>query len=183
MIVFDLHKKTATYSDYLKTPEGAKYQLIGGEIIEMPSPTLYHQRIVTRLSRKIGNFILDNSLGEVFVAPLDVYFSDIETYQPDIFVLLNESLSKMKAKNVEGAPDLIVEVLSPSTAFYDLNHKKSIYEKFGVKEYWIVDQDLKTIELLENENGKYFKVSEFIATDILQSKLFQDLKIQLLEVF
>lgn len=182
-MLVSVDKKSATYYDYLQMPEGAKYQLIGGEIVEMPSPTLYHQRIVTRLSRKISNFILDNGLGEVFVAPLDVYFSDEETYQPDILVLFNESLYKMQEKYIEGAPDLIIEVLSPNTAHYDLNNKKFIYQEFGVKEYWIVDPNAKSIKIFENHSSGFILISEFSSIELLQSKLISGFEISLSEIF
>lgn len=185
MIVFDfgLEKKQATYADYLKTPEGGKFQLIAGEIIEMTSPTPYHQRIVSRLATIFNNFILKENIAELFVAPLDVYFSDTETYQPDILILLNESFSKMKENKIEGAPDLIVEVLSPSTAYYDLKHKKSIYEKNGVKEYWIVDPIEKTVEIFESKNGKYFSLAELTKTEIAKSNLFAGMEVELEKIF
>ena len=185
MIAIDLgaNKKQATYADYLKTPEGGKFQLIAGEILEMTSPSLYHQRIITKLSTIINNFLLNHSIGEVFVAPLDVYFSDTEVYQPDILILLNESFSKMKENKIEGAPDLVVEVLSPSTAYYDLKHKKSIYEKQGVREYWIVDPIEKTLEIFELQNGKFISTGELSKNEIAKSKLISGMEVGLDIIF
>ena len=185
MIAIDLGapKKQATYADYLKTPEGGKFQLIAGEILEMTSPSLYHQRIITKLSTIINNFLLNHSIAEVFVAPLDVYFSDTEVYQPDILILLNESFSKMKENKIEGAPDLVVEVLSPSTAYYDLKHKKSIYEKQGVREYWIVDPIDKTLEIFELQNGKFISTGELSKNEIAKSKLISGMEVSLDIVF
>ena len=185
MIAIDLgaNKKQATYADYLKTPEGGKFQLIAGEILEMTSPSLYHQRIITKLSTIINNFLLNHSIGEVFVAPLDVYFSDTEVYQPDILILLNESFSKMKENKIEGAPDLVVEVLSPSTAYYDLKHKKSIYEKYGVREYWIVDPIDKTLEIFELQNGKFISTGELSKNEIAKSKLISGMEVGLDIIF
>ena len=90
MIVFDFgaEKKQATYSDYLKTPEGGKFQLIAGEIIEITSPSLCHQRVITKLSTIINNFFPKHNIAELFITPLDVYFSETEVYQPDIIILL-----------------------------------------------------------------------------------------------
>jgi Uma2 family endonuclease len=148
-------KKQATYSDYLQTPEGGKFQLIDGELMEMKSPSLCHQEIILSLVTEIRNYLVKNNVGEVFLAPLDVYFSDKEVYQPDILFLLTASFSKMKENKIEGAPDLVIEVLSLSTAYYDLKHKKSVYEKQGVKEYWIVDPMEKSVEIFENTGGKF----------------------------
>ena len=176
-------KKQATYADYLLTPEGGKFQLIAGEILEMTSPSLYHQRIITKISTFISNFLSNHSIAEVFVAPLDVYFSDTEVYQPDIILLLTESFSKMKENKIEGAPDLVMEVLSPSTAYYDLKHKKSIYEKNGVKEYWIVDPMEKTIEIFELQNGKFISNGELSKNEIAKSKLIIGMEVSLGTIF
>ncbi len=185
MIVFDFgaEKKQATYADYLNTPEGGKFQLIAGEIIEMTSPSLYHQEVLLNLVSEFRNFLLKNKIGKVFVAPSDVYFSETEVYQPDIIILLNESFSKMKENKIEGAPDLVVEVLSPSTAYYDLKHKKSIYEKHGVREYWVVDPIDKTVEIFENQNGKFHSTGELSKTDTAKSLLLTTLEIELENIF
>jgi len=185
MIVFDFgaEKKQATYADYLKTPEGGKFQLIAGEIIEMTSPSLYHQEVLLNLVSEFRNFLLKNRIGKVFVAPLDVYFSDTEVYQPDILILLNENFSKMKESKIEGAPDLVVEVLSPSTAYYDLKHKKSIYEKQGVREYWVVDPIDKTLDIFENKNTKFQLIAELTKTDTAKSQLLAGMEIELEGIF
>lgn len=185
MIVFDFaqEKPKATYADYCKTPEGGKYQLIGGEIIEMTSPTPYHQKILQNLNYYLSIFIRQNKLGEVFIAPTDVFFSDTETYQPDIFILLNESLNKMKESKIEGAPDFVVEILSPSTGYYDVKHKKSVYEKFGVKEYWIVDPKDKTVEIFINSNSKFNISSELPVGETAQSKILAGFEIELKMIF
>ncbi|MCB1191340.1 MAG: Uma2 family endonuclease [Leptospiraceae bacterium] len=185
MIVFDFgsEKKQSTYADYLKTPEGGIFQLIGGEIIEMTSPSLYHQEILLNIVSEFRNFLLKNKIGKVFIAPSDVYFTEIETYQPDILILLTESFSKMKENKIEGAPDLIVEILSPSTAYYDLKHKKSIYEKYGVKEYWIVDPIEKTVEIFQNQNAKFHLIVELTKTDTAKSPLLAGMTIELEKIF
>ncbi|MBP9887868.1 MAG: Uma2 family endonuclease [Leptospiraceae bacterium] len=185
MIVFDFisEKPLATYDDYKKTPEGGKYQLIGGEIIEMTAPTLYHQEILQNLNYYLSVFIRQNKLGKVYIAPTDVYFSKTETYQPDILILLTESLHKMQESKIDGAPDLVVEILSPSTGYYDVKYKKSVYEKFGVKEYWIVDPKDKTVEIYENSRGKFILVSELSKTDTAKSILLSGFEIELEKIF
>ncbi|MDX1960990.1 MAG: Uma2 family endonuclease [Leptospiraceae bacterium] len=184
MIVFDIPTaKKSSYADYLNTPEGSKFQLIGGEIIEMTSPNLYHQRIIKKILALLDLFLQKSQLGEVFVSPLDVYLSDTEVYQPDLFVLLKENFSKMQETKIEGSPDLVVEVLSPSTAYYDMKHKKSVYEKFGVKEYWIVDPMQKTLEIYFHQDSKFQLQTELTQTQIAKSILLPELEINLNEVF
>ncbi|HMV45013.1 MAG TPA: Uma2 family endonuclease [Leptospiraceae bacterium] len=185
MIVYDFgaEKKESTYADYLKTPEGGKFQLIGGEIIEITSPSLYHQDILLNLSSLFRNFLLKNKIGKVFVSPLDVMLSEKDVYQPDIRILLNESFPKMKENKIEGTPDLVVEILSPSTAYYDLKQKKTTYEKSGVREYWVVDPIQKTVELFENQNGKFISFAEHSKTEIAKSRLVAGMEIELEQVF
>src|SRR3989338_8169235 len=113
------NKKPYTYADYEKLPEGAPYQLIGGELIMTPSPVPYHQII----SRNIGFELLkvneQKKLGEVIFAPMDVYLSETETYQPDIIFISKDRLNIIGEKKIEAAPDLVIEILSPGTAYYD----------------------------------------------------------------
>lgn len=178
-----LGTKLETYSDYLKKTEEGNFQLIGGQITARTSPSAIHQEVLLNLVFAIRNFLTKNKSGKVFVAPLDVYFSETEVYQPDIFVLLNSSFSKLKENMVEGAPDLILEVLSPSTAYYDLKHKKNIYEKSSVKEYWVVDPIAKTLEIFQNRNNKFQLSSELKETGIAKSVLLENLEIDLASVF
>ncbi len=153
-----LEKKSVhTYADYAKLPDGSPYQLIGGEFVMTPSPTPYHQRISRRIEVELITFVEAKNAGEVLHAPLDTYLSDVETYQPDIVFISKERLSIIGEKKIETAPDLVVEILSPATAYYDLRHKMRVYEVSGVKEYWIVDPMEKTIDVFEN-HGKEFKL-------------------------
>lgn len=137
--VLEKTKKQYTYEDYEKLPEGAPYQLIGGELIMTPSPVPYHQIILRRIGFELVKFVEERRLGEVIYAPMDVYLSKTETYQPDIIFISNERLNIIGEKKIEAAPDLVMEILLESTAYYDLRHKKRVYESSGVKEYWIID--------------------------------------------
>ena len=185
MIVFDFgfEKTKSTYADYLKTPEGGKYQLIDGEIIEMPSPKSIHQQIIVLLSSEFIQKIHKKKKGVVFVAPMDVYLSETETYQPDVFIILNENTSIIEENRIKGAPDLVVEILSPSTAYYDLRHKKNIYEASGVKEYWILDPIEKSLEIYSLKENKFILKAEYKQGEIAKSLLIADLEINLTEVF
>ena len=141
-------------------PEGTLAPLIDGEIVMSPSPTVLHQRIVTRLGRVLGNFAEEHGLGEVFVSPIDVELSESQSFQPDVVFVARERFSILRTHEIKGAPDLVIEVLSPSTGYYDLTKKREVYERTGVKEYWIVDPERRTVEVLALEEGSYRTVAE-----------------------
>ena len=103
--------------------EGAPYQFIGGELIITPTPTPYHQRISRRIEFLLIQYVEGNNLGEVFDNPIDVYFEQTETYQPDVIFISKERLDIIKETRLEGIPDLVIEILSPATAYYDLRKK------------------------------------------------------------
>jgi len=148
-------EKALTYEDYRKLPEGAPYQLIGGELVLTPSPTTYHQIISGKLQFQMMGYVIERNLGMVLDAPIDVYLSETETYQPDIIFIAQERLGIIEHERINGAPDLVVEILSPATAYYDLRKKFRVYERSGVKEYWIVDPEEKSVEIYLLEEGKF----------------------------
>jgi Uma2 family endonuclease len=176
-------KKTFTYADYEKLPEGAPYQLIGGELVMTPSPVPYHQSIARRLVMKLSTFIAEKELGEIYFAPLDVYLSETDTYQPDIIFISKERLGIIGEKMIEGPPDLVIEVLSPSTAYYDLRIKKDAYEKCGVKEYWIVDPIQKAIEVFVNRGGRFEPLSAAKGEGEVSSEVLAGLRAGVAEIF
>lgn len=148
-------EKMYTYEDYRKLPEGAPYQLIGGRMIMTPAPSTYHQIISMKLEVKLAVFVMEKDLGLVLDAPIDVYLEETETYQPDIIFIARDRLAIIEPDKINGAPDLVVEILSPGTAYYDLRKKFKIYEKNCVKEYWIVDPEEKSIEIYLLQEGKF----------------------------
>jgi Uma2 family endonuclease len=176
-------RKRHTYADYEKLPEGSSYQLIGGELVMTPAPTPYHQRISRKIEYALLQFVEANGLGEIFYAPIDIYLSNEETYQPDIIFISKERLSIIGEKKIEGAPDLVVEILSPATAYYDLRHKMRVYEKSGVKEYWIVDPDEKTVELYESVGGEFSIFSKAREKGGVRSKLLPGLELDPAKIF
>ncbi|HHV55675.1 MAG TPA: Uma2 family endonuclease [Firmicutes bacterium] len=138
-----------TIEEYMAIGESDKrYELIEGELLVTPSPNVEHQRILRRLTDVIERFVEGNDLGEVFFSPLDVILSDTNVVQPDLFFVAKNRLGIITRDNVQGPPDLIVEVLSPSTDARDRQLKRTIYSKYGVKEYWIVDPQARTVEVL-----------------------------------
>ncbi len=144
-----------TYDDFTALPEGTLAQLIDGDIIVSPAPNVKHQLVISRLSTLFANFVDERRLGVVFGSPLDVRLTLNRVFQPDIVFVARERLAILGEQEVEGAPDLVVEVLSLSTGTYDLTKKRSAYEEAGVREYWIVDPDGESVEVLELEEGTY----------------------------
>jgi Uma2 family endonuclease len=142
-----------TLADYETLPEGAPFQLIGGRLVMSPAPKLFHQNATLRMVRRIVEFLDDNDIGVVFIAPIDVYLSSANAYQPDLVFIAEGNLDIIGEANIQGVPDLVVEVLS-SNASYDLGEKRDVYESCGVREYWIVDPERKSIDVLENVQGK-----------------------------
>lgn len=124
-------------------PEGTLAELIDGIIYMSPSPLYKHQQIVSRLLVQIGHFVDKNDLGEVFTAPFDVYLDEsANAVQPEILFIQKKNLSIIK-EHVHGVPDLIIEVLSGGNPMFDTVQKKNLYERFAVKEYWIIDPETR----------------------------------------
>ena len=145
-----------TYEDYRHTPEDQRYELLDGELIMAPAPNLGHQRIDAKLGWRLAQFVEERDLGEVFSAPCDVVLSNTDVVQPDLLFVSNERAHLLLGgDNVLGAPDLVVEILSPSTAGRDRTLKRSLYAKHGVKEYWLVDPDARTVTVLRLEERAF----------------------------
>lgn len=148
-----------TLQDYFRLPEGAPYQLIGGELVMTPAPGKKHQLALKRLLRLLDDYVEQNQAGEVLCAPRDVVLAENEVYQPDIVFVARERLEISQEECVNGVPDLVVEVLSPSSAYYDLRKKFRTYEKYGVKEYWVVDPEEMSIEVYARQEGGLIRVA------------------------
>lgn len=171
-----------TYKDYEQLPEGAPYQLINGELVMSPSPIYFHQKIIMNLITSLSKYIENNKVGEIILSPMDVYLTEEDVYQPDIIFISNENKGIIKDR-IRGVPDLVVEVLSPSTGYYDLVKKKIIYEQTGVKEYWIVDPEMKTVEVYENNNKEFQVFNKAVKEGKVKSKLLNGFEIDLSSIF
>ncbi len=176
-------KQKATYDDYALLPEGAKYQLIDGEIVEMPTPIVAHQRVVVNLAFEFERLNREKKLGRVLVAPMDVFLDTFNTFQPDVMFISNERLAIIGTDMVRGAPDLVVEVLSPSTAYYDLRKKMPIYFKYGVKECWIVDVSEGTVERYAWIDGEPKRISKSTGCEKITTPILPDFEIPTEQIF
>ena len=130
-----------TYTDYLLLPEGDRRELIEGDFYMVPSPSFRHQSISRDISTPLWDYVRTNGLGVVVWAPMDVVLTQESVVQPDILFISNERREIITDNNISGAPDLVVEILSPSTADRDRELKLRLYARHGVREYWIVDPD------------------------------------------
>ncbi len=178
-----IEKKKYTYEDYLKTPEGERYELIEGELLMTPSPIPKHQRISRKIEFMLEKFVTENDLGEVFYAPCDVYLDNENVVQPDILFISKERLDIIGEKNIQGAPDLVIEIISENTAYRDLVQKKKLYARFGVKEYWIVIPGEGMIEIYTLKDNTYIHCKSYNKDDTLESPFLKDLKIGLKNIF
>lgn len=164
-----------TYNDYLTFSDNQRCEINNGKLINMsPSPNLYHQTIVSRLFSLMDEFVYKNDLGQVFASPCDVILSNIDIYQPDLIYILKENLSILSNKKaIKGAPDLVVEVLSPSNKEYDRVEKFKVYESFKIKEYWIIDPDTSSIEIYSLEEDKYILCGIYADSTNIKSPLLE----------
>ena len=170
-----------TYSDYLLLPENDRRELIEGDFYVAPSPIFRHQNIAARLGAKLRIFADINSLGHVVSAPMDVVLDDENVVQPDILFVSNERSDIIK-DYIFGAPDLVIEILSPSTADRDKQLKLSLYTRYGVREYWIVDPEQNTIQVIELDTGGP-NVIRMHTSGSVTSALLPGLDVPLDEVF
>jgi Uma2 family endonuclease len=175
-----LLERKYTVEDYEKLPEGSPYQLIEGELVMSPAPIPYHQMVLGNIYSILRRELKGKGL--VLFSPVDLYLDERNAYQPDLVVLLKNSKAKLTAKGIYGAPELVVEVLSPSNAYYDLRIKKEVYEKYGVKEYWIADPLKKSLEIYTNREGRFEVFAEVKEEGKVLSPLL-GIELELSEVF
>ncbi len=182
--------KIYTYADYYSWKIKERVELIKGKIFKMsPAPNLSHQRISRRVSKAFYNF-LDSKRCEAFVAPFDVRFPKRESkeddkiydvVQPDICVVCDAK--KLDARGCKGAPDLIVEILSPGNSSKELKYKYDLYLEHKVKEYWIIYPEEQTLFIYTLSKGKYIPSKLFTIGDEITSTVFPDFKLNLNTIF
>lgn len=170
-----------TYSEYLTWNDGNRCEIIDGEIWDMtPAPLLKHQRISRNLFYRLTAF-LEGKTCETFDAPTDVVLDGENVVQPDILVVCDRS--KLTDACIMGAPELIVEILSPSTGLKDRREKKSLYERFGVREYILVDPANEIVERFTLTDGIYGSPDVFGWNESMRLALFPELELNLWEIF
>ncbi len=158
-----------TYEDYCLLPEDRRYEVVDGELFLTPAPTTFHQAVKGRLKRLLDDFVNAGDLGIVLDAPCDVVLSDHDVLQPDILFVSAARRPIVGEKYIGPAPDLVVEVLSPSTETRDRASKAKRYAAFGVREMWLVDPAAKTIEVLVNSSAGFERAALYGEADTMHS--------------
>ena len=172
-----------TYADYLETSDDERYELLHGELVMAPAPLTDHQDILGGLYSEMRTFVKEYNLGHVLLAPTDVVLSDTDVVQPDILFVSNERRHIRTRENIQGAPDLVVEILSPATAERDRNVKSALYAQHGVHEYWLVDPDARTITVFLLNEGDFEEVDTYSEGETLTSPMLAGFSIALDEIF
>ena len=176
-------KAKLTYEDYAKTPDDERWELIDGELFRMPSLNVAHQRTSGRLVLRLAQFVEEGSLGIVFAIPTDVVLSDSDVVEPDLLFISSERLGIITQLNIQGAPDLVVEIHSPSTAQRDLTAKRELYARHGVKEYWPIDPDTRTVKVLLLSDGDFVEVGVYKEGDTVTSPTLEGFSFRAEEIF
>ncbi len=176
-------KDRYTYEDYQQLPEGAPYELIHGHLVMSPSPTVQHQDLVLFLASALRDFAHAGPGGKVSIAPMDVRLADDTVVQPDVLYVGPDRADRIGEQEIDGAPTLIVEVASPSTSHLDAFDKKQLYEAHGVREYWIVDPDTKTLEIYVPGEDGYTLHQRRVGTGRVASRLFEAFSVELAALF
>ncbi len=171
-----------TVVDYMCLPEQPRYELIEGDLRLTPALDAYHQRVSRNIQRHLDRWVMSHNLGELYPAPIDVILSYKTVVQPDLLVVLNRR-SYIVREQIDGAPDLIVEVLSPATSQRDRNLKYRLYARAGVDEYWIADPAQSSISVNRLADTGYVVHGEYGCDSELTSPLFPGFVLPLALVF
>lgn len=172
-----------TYDDLAQLPDdGKRYELLEGELVVSPAPMRRHQRVVLKLAQFFGRVEVTGA-GEAALAPFDVVFEPHNVTEPDLLFVRRERLDVITDANVQGAPDLIIEVLSPSTADRDLRAKRQVYAKFRVPHYWIVDPEARTVQVLTLGPAGYHPEPLLSGNAELGCPLFPDVTVAVATLF
>lgn len=174
-----------TYEDYCAMPDdGVRYELVEGVLRVSPSPNELHQRVLTNLAFLLRGHVGPTGAGRIYVAPFDVVLAPNIVLQPDVLFVAAERLAIITEKNIQGSPDLAVEILSESNRDYDLKEKRRIYASHGIPHYWIIDpEERRVTEWTEPKEEIYLATRTFRAQETFAPTLFPDINIEVAELF
>jgi Uma2 family endonuclease len=173
-----------TYEDYCRLPDdGWRYEIIEGELYMSPAPEPIHQEYGGEMFAALRDFVKKHNAGKAYMAPIDVILFDLATpVQPDVLFICKERLHIVKKGRIEGAPDVIVEVLSPSNWLIDRREKFQAYAKSGVREYWIVNPLARTIELFFLRENRYELIGKYGEGETVRSEVLPGFEVKVDEV-
>lgn len=172
-----------TYEEYRKTPDDKRYELLDGELIMAPAPLTGHQLVQVALGAPLYTFVKQRGLGLVFFAPTDVVLSDTNVVQPDLLFVSTAREHIVTRANIQGAPDLVVEIRTDSTAERDWTLKRELYAEHGVKEYWLVDPEAMTVTVLLLHGDVFNVVGIYWKGQRLTSPTLEGFTVSLDEIF
>ncbi|MFB6264824.1 MAG: Uma2 family endonuclease [Bradymonadaceae bacterium] len=175
-----------TVEDYLQIDDDRRYELLRGTLVETPTPPTVHQHFLTQFGAEAALHVRENGLGRVFDAPFDVFLADDTVVQPDLtFILESRADEILDEQGLRGAPDLVVEVLSPSTSWRDRHAKREIYADEGVEWLLFADPESRVVEVFhrQDESGKYLLETTFDPSDTFRIELFPEFAVELGEMW
>jgi Uma2 family endonuclease len=176
-----------TYDDFLLFPDdGMRHELIDGVHYVTPSPSLRHQDLLGRLFLAVANYLVAHpGVGRVFLSPLDVVFTMYDIVEPDLLFIAADQPEIMTAANIQGAPAIVVEIVSKSTRRRDERIKRQLFERGGVREYWIVDSDRRQVTVFRREHGAFGASTPLRADEeaVLTTPLLPGFSLPLVEFF
>jgi Uma2 family endonuclease len=173
-----------TYTEYAALPaDGRRWELIDGDFEVTPAPAPRHQTVSRHLQFELMGALEEPGIAQVFNAPIDVILSEENVVQPDLAIVRSDRSHLISARGIEGPPDIIVEILSPSSKVIDRRVKSRTYARFGVPEYWIIDGDTGQIELYRLGAEGYVLELRFDRASTLTSPSFQEIQVSLARVF
>jgi Uma2 family endonuclease len=172
-----------TYEAYKFAPASKRYELLDGDLVLIPSLNKAHQCASGNLYFLLRLLVNESGVWCIYIAPFDVVLSNTEVVQPDLMLISSERSHIITEDNIQGAPDLVIEVLSPTTAERDRTYKRTLYARHGVQEYWLVDTDARTIEVLRLGEQGFEHVATYRQGQTLVSPLLKGLELSIDEVF
>jgi Uma2 family endonuclease len=181
-VTLETQAKRWSYEDYYRLDDDQRHEIIGGHLLMSPAPDTWHQNWLGELYTIVRKHVKARQLGQVFVAPLDVVLDQQNTVQPDLVFVGNAQVEIIKQRAIFGTPDLLVELVSPSSVRRDRYDKKDLYARFGVKEYWIGDPANQSLEILTLKDGRYDLHGSAEISGKLTSLVLADLEFDLSEI-
>jgi Uma2 family endonuclease len=175
-----------TYDDLQRLPDdGKRHELVGGVLQVTPAPDVRHQQIVLELGMRLRTFARANDSGTVLVARVDVRLGDADVVEPDVLYVARGGRARITQRWIEGPPELLIEVLSPSSRRADAVVKRQLYEHHGVLEYWLVDPESDSVRVYRRTDERLEQVAELTAAanDVLTTPLLRGLELRLIDVF
>jgi Uma2 family endonuclease len=177
-------KIVLTYDDYCELPNDRnRYEILDGELSVTPAPATKHQTALGNLYRFLANYVVANQLGKLFIAPTDLILASTTVVQPDLIFISTDRLHIITERAIEGAPTLVIEILSPTTHQTDRVTKAQLYARYQVPHYWLIDPDQQTLEAYELVINRYDLVASAQDAEVFAPSLFPGLSIQLSDLW